>query len=144
LAKEAGLKYTFREIRLPRAHPNTAHIELWGESGATCTVVGASIGGGNISIQQINGMDTAFSGDNDTLIVLHHDVPGAIAGVTAIAADSGVNICNFRLSRQNKGGRAVMTIEVDGIGAEGMLASLKQAQSVIDVVFLEANGGHHV
>ncbi|MFR1355733.1 MAG: hypothetical protein ACLSBB_00155 [Ruthenibacterium lactatiformans] len=26
----------------------------------------------------------------------------------------GVNICNFRLSRAQKGGTAVMTIEVDG------------------------------
>ena len=139
LAEECGIQYDIREIHLPRAHPNTACVHLIGESGAECTVTGASVGGGNIIIQQINGMDTAFSGDNDTLIVLHRDEPGAIAGVAAIAAGSGINICNFRLSRQNKGGNAVMTVEVDGDGAERLLGDLKNAPAVIEVVFLKAN-----
>ena len=37
-----------------------------------------------------------------------------IASVTEVLADAGVNICNFRLSREQKGGQAVMTIEIDG------------------------------
>ena len=34
--------------------------------------------------------------------------------VTDVLAAHGVNICNFRLARQKKGGEAVMTIEMDG------------------------------
>jgi L-serine dehydratase len=139
LAATAGLQYSFRELNMPRAHPNTVKISLTGTSGHKCEIVGTSVGGGNILINRINGMDTAFSCENDTLVVLHRDAPGAIAGVTAIVADSGVNICNFRLSRQNKGGEAVMTIEVDGIGADRILETLKEAPMVIDVIFLYAN-----
>ena len=53
-------------------------------------------------------------GQYATLIVLHKDAPGTIAAVTEVMAEEGINICNFRLSRQKKGGEAVMTIELDG------------------------------
>ena len=63
---------------------------------------------------QINGMDVSFTGQNPTLIVLHRDLPGVIAQVTALVSQHQGNICNFRLSRKEKGGDAVMTIELDG------------------------------
>ena len=59
-------------------------------------------------------MEVSITGQHTTLIVLHRDAPGTIAAVTEVMADAGVNICNFRLSRQQKGGEAVMTIEIDG------------------------------
>ena len=59
-------------------------------------------------------MEWRYPSQHTTLIVLHRDAPGTIAAVTEVMADAGVNICNFRLSRQQKGGEAVMTIEIDG------------------------------
>lgn len=59
-------------------------------------------------------MEVSITGQHTTLIVLHRDAPGTIAAVTEVMADAGVNICNFRLSRQSRGGEAVMTIEIDG------------------------------
>ena len=52
-----------------------------------------------------------LTGQYTTLIVLHKDAPGTIAAVTEVMAEEGINICNFRLSRQKKGGEAVMTID---------------------------------
>ena len=40
---------------------------------------GSSVGGGNILITRINGMEVAFTGQNPTLIILHQDIPGVIA-----------------------------------------------------------------
>ncbi|MFQ8831852.1 MAG: ACT domain-containing protein [Ruthenibacterium lactatiformans] len=59
-------------------------------------------------------MAVEITGQYTTLIVLHRDAPGTIAAVTEEMSRRGVNICNFRLSRAQKGGTAVMTIEVDG------------------------------
>ncbi len=139
IARERGLDFRFREVRIPRAHPNTALITLKGEHGTECTVQGASVGGGNILITQLNGMDTAFSGDQDTLIIPHRDVPGTIAAVTALVADSGSNIGNFRLSRPNKGYPAVMTIEIDGRIEQDLLDKLRQLPNVISVVHVFMN-----
>ena len=101
------------------AHPNTALLTLWGAAAGPVSVQAASVGGGSILVSRVNGMEVQFSGQYTTLIVLHKDAPGTIAAVTELLAAAGVNICNFRLARRQKGGAAVMTIETDGsFGAE--------------------------
>ena len=138
LAAEEGLKFHFSPVNIPGVHPNTARITLEGENGAKVVVQGASVGGGNILVSDINGMDVAVTGQHNTLLVLHHDKPGTIAAVTNFVAYSGVNIGNFRLSRPRKGGEAVMTIEVDGTIPEVLLQSLKIVPNVINVVLIKA------
>ena len=76
LAGEEGLAYAFTTEDIPGAHPNTARIHLKGENGAECEVQGASIGGGNILVTEINGMEVSFTGQYNTLMVLHYDKPG--------------------------------------------------------------------
>lgn len=138
IARETGLVYSFTESNLPGAHPNTARISLVGEHGAKCTLQGASIGGGNILVTDINGMHVSFTGQYNTLLVLHHDKPGTIAAVTNFMAYSGTNIGNFRLSRPKKGGEAVMTIEVDGDVSDDLIQSLRILPNIINVVLIRA------
>ena len=98
---------------LEDTHPNTAEITLTAADGEKVSLRGSSIGGGNILITRVNGMEVALTGQNPALIVLHKDAPGTIAAVTELMAEYGVNICNFHLARETKGGVAVMTIESD-------------------------------
>ena len=114
LAKEAGLAVKIIPGSILDAHPNTARITLTGADGEQVTVQGSSIGGGNIVINQINGLPVEFAGQCDTLIILHRDTAGVIAQVSQYIGERGINISNFRLSRSEKGGLAIMTIEVDG------------------------------
>ena len=119
LARQAGLAVQLLEMELEGADPNTALLTLWGAAAGPVSVQAASVGGGSILVSRVNGMEVQFSGQYTTLIVLHKDAPGTIAAVTELLAAAGVNICNFRLARRQKGGAAVMTIETDGsFGAE--------------------------
>lgn len=136
LARQQGLEYSFQVCEIPGAHPNTARIILEGEHGARVEVVGASIGGGNILVTEINGMAVSFTGQHNTLLVLHYDKPGTIAAVTNFMAYSEVNIGNFRLTRPKKGGEAVMTIEVDGDVSDSLINSLRILPNVINVVLV--------
>ena len=138
LAEEEGLVYSFTADDIRDAHPNTARIHLKGENGAECTIQGASIGGGNILITEIDGMEVSFTGQYNTLMVLHYDKPGTIAAVTNFMAYSGTNIGNFRLARKKKGGEAVMTIEVDGDVEESLIQSLRILPNVINVILIRA------
>lgn len=113
-AREEGLMVTITTGEIDGAHPNTAEITLTAADGRRVSLRGSSIGGGNILVTRVNNMEVSLTGEQTTLIVLHKDAPGTIAAVTELVADYGVNICNFRLSRQKKGGQAVMTIEIDG------------------------------
>lgn len=138
IAEDEGLEYHFRTVSIPSAHPNTARITLTGEHGAYSELCGASIGGGNILVTEINGLEVSVTGQHNTLVVLHHDKPGTIAAVTNFMAYSGLNIGNFRLTRPRKGGEAVMTIEVDGEVPSVLFESLKILPNIINVLRIKA------
>ena len=137
-AAQAGLDCQFVCENIPNAHPNTARITLTSADGETVTVQGASVGGGNILVDELNGMAVHVTGQNNTLVVLHQDKPGAIAAVTNFMAYSGVNIGSFRLARPQKGGTAVMTIEVDGDIPAVLVESLRILPNIIHVVLIRA------
>lgn len=136
LARQAGLAVQLREIELDGAHPNTALLTLWGAAGEPVSVQAASVGGGSILVSRVNGMEVLFSGQYTTLIVLHKDAPGTIAAVTELLAAAGVNICNFRLARRQKGGAAVMTIETDGSFGQELSGAIGRLPNVLSSTLL--------
>ena len=138
LAVEHGLEVEFQEANIPNAHPNTARITLTGKNGESAVVQGASVGGGNILITAINGMDVSFTGQYNTILVRHLDKPGAIAAVTQFIAGSGMNIGNFRLSRERRGGEALMTIEVDGDVSDKTMSALNALEPVQKAMLIRA------
>lgn len=137
LAREQGLAVKLSESELEGAHPNTALVSLWGAGGRAVSVQAASVGGGSILVSRVNGMEVQFTGQYTTLIVLHRDAPGTIAAVTELLAAQGVNICNFRLARSQKGGAAVMTIETDGSFGAGLNDAIGQVPNVLSSTLLQ-------
>ncbi|MGN0975413.1 MAG: L-serine ammonia-lyase, iron-sulfur-dependent subunit beta [Gemmiger sp.] len=134
LAAQQGLEFHFSAADLPGVHPNTAVLALRGKTGAACTVQACSVGGGNIRVTRINGTDVSFTGQYDTLIVLHTDEAGAIAAVSGFIAGRGVNIATFACDREERGGRSIMTIEVDAPLSEREILSLRTLPSIHNVV----------
>ena len=139
IANERGLNYEFICRDLPGAHPNTAAIRFLLPGGETGEVVGASVGGGNIRVDEVNGMRVDFNGDYSTILVIHLDRPGVIADVTQLMRTQypDANIANFRLSRRERGGEAIMTIEIDGVATEGMAADLREVDNVINALLIK-------
>ena len=137
LAQDEDLDYTFLETDIPDAHPNTARLQLTGCSGKTVTVVGASTGGGNILITEINGLPVTFTAQSNTLLVIHWDQPGTIAAVSNYTAVSGINIGTFQLSRARKGGLAIMMLEVDGEVPEAIIDHLKGIDNIMDIILIQ-------
>ena len=138
IAAQRGLRYEFVCRDLPGAHPNTARIHFALPGGEEGEVEGASIGGGNIRVDYVNGMRVDFNGDRDTILVLHQDRPGVIASVTNLMREGypQANISNFRLSRRSRGGLAVMTIELDGGASQEMVEDLRKVDHVRNALFI--------
>ena len=113
IAEEQGLVFSFQKVNLEQAHPNTAVIHLTGASGRTVRVRGASVGGGNIRITNIDGYEVELTGIYPALITIHHDKPGIITKVTQILARYEYNIAFMRVSRQSRGEMAMMILELD-------------------------------
>ncbi|GLC80234.1 L-serine ammonia-lyase, iron-sulfur-dependent subunit beta [Lacrimispora brassicae] len=138
-AEKQGISVTIRTGIIENAHPNTALVTLTSAQGSSISVQGASVGGGNIVINKVNDMEVYFTGQNTTLIVMHQDVPGIIAHVTNLVAVGKANICNFRLNRQEKGGVAIMTIEMDSDFDQSLVSQIKTLPHVYNTILLKLN-----
>lgn len=112
LAREAGLDYAFEDVELGDVHPNTVRIELE-NARERHVVIGSSIGGGLVRIWKVDGLDAYLTGESPALLVLHSDTPGVIARVARVLADDEVNIARIVSGRAQKGGDALMSLEVD-------------------------------
>ena len=138
IAKKAGIEINFIHQDIPNTHPNTARITYYLPDGSSGFMQGASVGGGNIRIDIINGMEVKFSGDKETILVLHRDVPGVIANVTNLMHRmySDINLGAFQLSRREKGGEALMTIEADSVPPEKITADIRQTPDVLNCLLI--------
>ena len=135
LAHEAGIKVTFVPKSDKVDHPNSARIVLQ-KGDHKLSVLGESIGGGNIRITELNGFKISLSMGTPTYITIHDDVPGMIAAVTNIFSADKINIGTMTVTREAKGERAIMIIEVDAYQPE-ILAQLKALPHMVNVTFFE-------
>lgn len=114
IAEERGLEYAFHVDTVTTGmHPNTVGILLTGIDGTTIHVTGVSVGGGNVRLKELDGVEIDLSGDYDTLVVKQYDKPGVVAYITRILSERGVNIAFMRLYRENRGKLAYTIVEVD-------------------------------
>ena len=87
VAAEQGLTFTFQNVQMRNAHPNTARLKLTGANGRALDIVAES--------------------------VHNQDTPGHVAAVTAALMQRHVNIATMQLYRDEQGGYAVMILECD-------------------------------
>ena len=116
-----------------RYHPNTVALEL-GAGERRLRVRGASVGGGEILLQSVDGYEVQLDARLDSILVLHHDEPGVIASVAALLAASGINIASLASRRKDRGDEALIVAEVDGEVDGALIAALKGLDAVRGVV----------
>lgn len=138
IAKERGIDYSFISQDIRGAHPNTARIGFVTADGKEGEVLASSIGGGNITVSRVNGMKVDFNGNSNTILVMHTDKPGVIANVTNMMhwEYEDLNISNFSLSRQEKGGEAIMTIETDNLPPEALIEDIRKIDYVTNAILI--------
>lgn len=113
LAKEQKKDITVEFSTQEMKHPNTARIMMEDEAGRRIDMLGASVGGGSIEIQEINGMEVSFGCDYPTVLIFHWDRPGVISRVTSVFAAKEINIAFMRVFRDSRWQSACMIIETD-------------------------------
>ena len=136
IARDAGMNVHFQQINIRGAHPNTVRLTVTGASGRMLVVEAASVGGGNIEVHKIDGLGVNFTGKENTLIIRHMDVTGAIAAITGALARKRVNIANMQGYRRQQGGDALIVMELDGVPDEEALAAINAMPGVNGSTFL--------
>ena len=136
IAREAGLIVHFQQINIRGAHPNTVRLTVTGASGRMLVIEAASVGGGNIEVHTIDGLGVNFTGKENTLIIRHTDVTGAIASITGTLARKNVNIANMQGYRRQQGGDAMIVMELDGVPDQESMDIIDSLPGVQGVTFL--------
>ncbi|BDR76199.1 L-serine ammonia-lyase, iron-sulfur-dependent subunit beta [Clostridium tetani] len=140
IAKEKGLDISFSEIELENVHPNTVKFVITKEDNSTCSVIGSSIGGGNIIIFDIDGQEVEFKGDYPTLMTKHKDTPGVISKISTIMYKDNLNIGTMKLYRTGKGSMATMALETDNIIPQATIEKLKELPEIHSIKIINPMG----
>ena len=136
-AEKRGFLYSIDTIELQDAHPNTAVIEVWGESGSFLEMQACSIGGGAIAVNKLNGIDVHFTGEYNTLVIRNQDEQGTLAAVTTILSQLHINVGNMSLCRHKRGGDALMVLETDQHIKPSQLSFLRELPGILSITYYD-------
>jgi L-serine dehydratase len=133
LAEKMGLQFTFtfRDLGLDY-HPNTVLIEMQTDQ-ETLSIIGSSIGGGNIVIEEINGLEAGFDGNSPTIIEVHKDIRGMLANISSVISMMGLQIKEMHLSRNIRKGIAMSWIECSQSISKEIQEALENIPDMISV-----------
>lgn len=138
LATEAGIEYTFEEMDGETDyHPNTVVITITEANGDICTLRGASIGGGEIEIHELNGCNVTFSGKNNAVLIRSKDRPGVIAPIINLLAKHKVNIINLNAYCEERGLTGFTVVEFDGVLSPEVVKEISNQPDVYSATFLK-------
>ena len=140
IAAERGLEFSFSAARLREAHPNTAVLELTDGAGNCLQLQAASIGGGRIRVDRLNGVDVEFTGAFNTLIIHSIDISGKLADVTRELSRGKINIANMSLCRSRRGGAVLMVIETDQRVPPVVRHLIEEMPGVVRLTYYEREG----
>ena len=136
LAFDKGFDFLILSETVDGAHPNSVRLVLYGNEGISMEIVGASVGGGSVLIQEIDGFRVNISGELPVLVTFHEDVHGVAAKVTALLAEMKINIAGLTLSRKSRSGLASMVIEVDDVLPPGIVNRILASTKAIQRAFI--------
>lgn len=135
IAYESGMEVLFVPRNEKAEHPNSVTL-LLKKGDRKMSVTGISIGGGNIQISELNGFKISLTMGTPTIITVHQDVPGMVAKVTNILSDAQINIGTMTLTRESKGEKAIMIIEIDE-RQPGIISQLQQLDHIDNVTYFD-------
>lgn len=137
LAEEAGISYAFIPTDLGEEyHPNTVKFVVETTEGQQHTVIGASVGGGQVLIREIDALQVSFTGERPIVICMHEDHPGVIAGLTTILYEDQINIGNMNVRRDRDTHIAQMYIEIDSLPPDDLEEKIRAIPGILDAMIL--------
>jgi L-serine dehydratase len=139
LAHKAGMDFHFHEEEVDGARANSVRFVISGD-GRKMEAVGASLGGGAVILNELDGFQVDLSGLLPTIIIMNHDVHGVVSAVTSFLSQRGINIASMKLHRDTCGGLATMVLELDSAESLETLKGIKDVHpAIVRAMILEGD-----
>ncbi|MGO2685612.1 MAG: ACT domain-containing protein, partial [Enterococcus italicus] len=135
IAHESGMEVLFTPKKEKAEHPNMVRMVV-SKGEHKLSVTGISIGGGNIQISEVNGFKLSLSLGTPTFIIVHQDVPGMIAKVSQLLSEATLNIGTMTVTRESKGEKAIMIIEVDERNSD-VLEKIRKLEHIYSAAYFD-------
>ncbi|MBE5960627.1 MAG: L-serine ammonia-lyase, iron-sulfur-dependent, subunit beta [Lachnospiraceae bacterium] len=142
IAEEEGIIVHFVPADLGQVHPNTVKLVIRDIEDVEWEVLGSSIGGGLVEINEINGNKVQITGEYPTIITCHDDIPGTVAKISSLFYENGINIAFMNLVRSQKGKGATMTFEIDSPASAEIIDKIKTFEGINRVIVINSLGGN--
>lgn len=134
IAEERGISVEFIEKDLGDVHPNTVKFIITKKNGEVSQIMGSSIGGGNVVINEVDKDKIEFTGVYPTILINHLDMPGMVARVSEVLYEHEINIAFMKVYRKSiKGSRAVMVFEVDDFIIKDVVDEIENIPNIYKV-----------
>lgn len=134
IAYEKQMEVLFVPKKEAAEHPNQVTLKLT-KGNRNMSITGLSIGGGNIQISKLNDFNVSISMGTPTLLLIHQDVPGIIANITALLSKESLNISKMNVSRLTKGEQAITVLEIDDRHIGSVVSKLQKSPNIQSVSF---------
>jgi D-3-phosphoglycerate dehydrogenase len=107
-------------------------LEVQGAEAGEIAEVGAVLyNGRHARLCYLNGFEFEIEPEGEMLLLQNHDRPGVIGDVGGYLARSSINIAQFELSRNKRGGMALSVVRIDGSLDAETVAGLRKLPNVI-------------
>ncbi len=81
-------------------------------------------------IVEIDGFEVDAVAEGTMLVTRHRDIPGMVGRIGTILGDAGVNISTMQVARGERGGDAMMVLEVDREIERGVVAAIARCDGM--------------
>ena len=138
IAQERNVKFEFLKVNLGEdEHPNAVKMLMELEDGTNMEVKGASIGGGNIKITEIEGLTLEFNGAKPTLLISVKDIPTGEAFITKVLGKwHKTDILSMSARSSNDGKGMFVQIETEEKVGQEILDEISANKDLIEKVMV--------
>ncbi|MBU1992221.1 L-serine ammonia-lyase, iron-sulfur-dependent subunit beta [Patescibacteria group bacterium] len=117
IAKRKGIRYEIKTEDLGIGyHPNTVKIVLEAKGRKKMSIIGSSLGGGEVEVKRIDDFDVdikGVAGKYFTLVIAHKNVQGMISRMTSYVSGKRIIIASMQSARLEAGGRQLTILNCD-------------------------------
>ena len=132
LAEERGVKVVESKSSADRRSYPSLIAVVGSDNGGRTSVTGAFSFGGESRIVEINGYPLDMAPSPHMLFIPHYDKPGIIGRVGSVLGSHDINIAGMQVGRKEKGGLAVMLMQVDLEPADDVVSRIAEVPGVND------------
>lgn len=124
IAEEKGISIEECEEKEFSDYESAIRIQVQGK-GKTLCIGGTVCGKTNLRLSYLNGFIFEIAPTGTVIVIENQDFPGVIGHVGTVLGVHQINIKQFELSRNQKGGKAMALVVIDGDISEMILEELK-------------------